>query len=101
MKTIFTFPHKRGFILFPVMLFIFLFMGMVLIEFEEMQSLFFVQQLEQEKNNTESEQELLHNIVSYEVEELKKYLCDVDEELADAEKEYLDLAATGFDIIYI
>ncbi|WP_261791425.1 hypothetical protein [Fusobacterium necrophorum] len=47
---------------------------MVLIEFEEMQSLFFVQQLEQEKNNTESEQELLHNIVSYEVEELKKYL---------------------------
>ena len=35
------------------------------------------------------------------MEELKKYLCDVDEELADAEKEYLDLAATGFDIIYI
>ncbi|MDK4502574.1 hypothetical protein MWG03_09640 [Fusobacterium necrophorum] len=56
------------------MLFIFLFMGMILIEFEEIKSLFFVQQLEQEKNNAESEQELLHNIVSYEVEELKKYL---------------------------
>ncbi|XGU47598.1 hypothetical protein ACEXAJ_02365 [Fusobacterium necrophorum subsp. funduliforme] len=60
--------------MFPVMLFIFLFMGMILIEFEEIKSLFFVQQLEQEKNNAESEQELLHNIVSYEVEELKKYL---------------------------
>ncbi|AVQ20406.1 hypothetical protein EPT55_09820 [Fusobacterium necrophorum] len=60
--------------MFPVMFFIFLFMGMILIEFEEIKSLFFVQQLEQEKNNAESEQELLHNIVSYEVEELKKYL---------------------------
>ncbi|CAL7886554.1 hypothetical protein [Fusobacterium necrophorum] len=60
--------------MFPVMLFIFLFMGMILIEFEEIKSLFFVQQLEQEKDNAESEQELLHNIVSYEVEELKKYL---------------------------
>ncbi|MDK4513029.1 hypothetical protein MWG07_12285 [Fusobacterium necrophorum] len=49
-------------------------MGMILIEFEEIKSLFFVQQLEQEKNNAESEQELLRNIVSYEVEELKKYL---------------------------
>nr|WP_226929746.1 hypothetical protein [Fusobacterium necrophorum] len=47
---------------------------MILIEFEEIKSLFFVQQLEQEKNNAESEQELLRNIVSYEVEELKKYL---------------------------
>ncbi|WP_253255453.1 hypothetical protein [Fusobacterium necrophorum] len=56
------------------MFFIFLFMGMILIEFEEIKSLFFVQQLEQEKNNAESEQELLRNIVSYEVEELKKYL---------------------------
>ncbi|AYZ73546.1 hypothetical protein EGX98_05650 [Fusobacterium necrophorum] len=60
--------------MFPVMFFIFLFMGMILIEFEEIKSLFFVQQLEQEKNNAESEQELLRNIVSYEVEELKKYL---------------------------
>ncbi|EFS24389.1 hypothetical protein FSEG_01996 [Fusobacterium necrophorum D12] len=74
MKTVFSFPHKRGFIMFPVMFFIFLFMGMILIEFEEIKSLFFVQQLEQEKNNAESEQELLRNIVSYEVEELKKYL---------------------------
>ncbi len=74
MKTVFIYPHKGGFIVISVILFIFLFMGMIFIEFEEIQSLFFVQQLEQENDNIETEQELLHNIVFYETQELQKYL---------------------------
>ena len=42
MKTIFIFHHKkRGFIFLPILFFISFFMGMMLIEFQEIYSLFF------------------------------------------------------------
>lgn len=77
MKTIFIFHHKkRGFIFLPILFFISFFMGMMLIEFQEIYSLFSVHILEKQSEEKKISQETLKNIVNYEKAKIEKYLSE-------------------------
>lgn len=79
MKTFFTLPRKKAFLFIPMLFFICLLMLMVLIEWEEIKSLFLIQQLEQEKNQIEREQEFLNSVIVHEIKSIETYLKDNSE----------------------